>query len=170
MTKELEHRQADFDALYLATSHRLTRQIYALTNDAAEAQDCVQEAFEKAWARWNQIQGHPDPEAWVRTVARRLAISRWRRARAGLLQHRKLGQPHLVDAPSEDHIALMEAFCKISLKHREVIVLHHLCELTVAQVAQQLQIPEATVKARLQRGRRALAPLLAEQMECSRQE
>jgi len=41
------------------------------------------------------------------------------------------------------------------------IVLYHLCDLSVADVAQETGVPVGTVKARLSRGRRALAILLS---------
>jgi hypothetical protein len=41
-----------------------------------------------------------------------------------------------------------------------VIVLHHLLDLSVDQVAAELHIPAGTVKSRLSRARAALAPLL----------
>ena len=44
--------------------------------------------------------------------------------------------------------------------YRQVIVLHHLLELPVEQVARELGIPTGTVKSRLSRGRRALAARL----------
>ena len=45
---------------------------------------------------------------------------------------------------------------------RRAIVLHHLGGLSVAEVAHEVGAPEGTVKARLSRGRAALASLLAD--------
>jgi len=44
--------------------------------------------------------------------------------------------------------------------HRRAVVLHQLCDLSVAQIAADLGQPEATVKTHLSRGRAALAALL----------
>jgi RNA polymerase sigma-70 factor (ECF subfamily) len=41
-------------------------------------------------------------------------------------------------------------------------VLHHVCDLPVRDVAREVGVPEGTVKARLSRGRTALAALLAD--------
>ena len=71
----------DFDEFYSSSAARVLHAVYAMTGDRAEAQDCVQEAYARAWQRWGTVRGYGDPEAWVRTVARRVAVSRWRKAR-----------------------------------------------------------------------------------------
>jgi len=58
----------DFDAFYNATSRRLLHQIYAMTGNLADAQDCMQEAFARAWQHWQQVRRADDPAAWVRTA------------------------------------------------------------------------------------------------------
>ena len=71
----------EFDLFYAGTSARILRQLVLLTGSQAEAEDVTQEAFERAWLRWSTVRTCASPEAWVRTVARRLAVSRWRRVR-----------------------------------------------------------------------------------------
>src|SRR5688572_19943342 len=48
-----ERRVEEFDAFYAATAAALVRQVFAVTGDLAEAQDCVQEAYARAWQRWS---------------------------------------------------------------------------------------------------------------------
>lgn len=153
--------QDTFDAFYRASRQRLFDALYALTGDAGEAQDAVHEAFARAWQRWSTIEGYGDPEAWVRTVARRIAVSRWRRARNRLTAHRRYGTPPAIPGPSAESIALHAALARLPIEQRTAIVLHHLCDLPVSEVARETGAPEGTVKARLSRGRSALARLLA---------
>ena len=54
----------------------------------------------------------------------------------------------------------MAALRRLPAAQREAIALHHLADLPVAEVALTLGVPEGTVKARLARGRAALAVLL----------
>jgi RNA polymerase sigma-70 factor (ECF subfamily) len=152
--------QESFDDFYRTTSRRVVHQVYAMTGDLAEAQDCVQEAYARAWQRWGRVGSMADPEAWVRTVARRVAVSRWRRTMTStrhLLRQR--GEP-VAPAPSEDHQLIVQALRQIPRAQREAIVLHHLVGLPVAQVAAETGAPEGTVKARLHRGRTALAEII----------
>lgn len=150
-----------FDSFYRATRQRLFDTLYALTGDPGEAQDAVHEAYARAWQRWDRIGDYGDPEAWVRTVARRIAVSRWRRTRNRLVAHRRLGGPTPLPGPSTETLVLLAALRRLSVDQRTAIVLHHLCDLTVADVARETGVPEGTVKARLSRGRRALAALLS---------
>jgi RNA polymerase sigma-70 factor (sigma-E family) len=150
-----------FDAFYRDTRQRLFDCLVGLTGDRAEAQDVVHEAYARAWQRWQTVGDYADPEAWVRTVARRLAVSQWRRARSALRAYRRMGPDPPVRGPDVERMALVSALRQLPKKQREAIVLHHLVELPVAQIARETGVPEGTVKARLARGRRALAALLA---------
>jgi RNA polymerase sigma-70 factor, ECF subfamily len=153
---------AEFDAFYAGTSRRLLHQMYAMTGNLADAQELVQEAYARAWQRWGTVAGYDDPQAWVRTVAWRLAASRWRRAKTAMTALVRHGPPPDASPPSLDNVALVEALRQIPDAQRRAIVLHHLCGLSVAEVAHETHSPEGTVKARLARGRAALAELLAD--------
>ncbi|MGW1892378.1 SigE family RNA polymerase sigma factor [Streptomyces sp. NPDC002004] len=148
----------EFDLFYTASYPRLVGQLYALTGDHAEAQDAVQEAFIRAWDRRSSVlAGDRDPEAWIRTVAHRLAVSRWRRARHWWELVRGAPPPRPAPEPSPDHVALVSALRRLPEAQRTAIVLHHLCDLSVEQIAAQTGAAVGTVKARLSRGRTALA-------------
>jgi len=153
---------ASFDDFYRSTSRRVLHHVYALTGDLSEAQDCVQEAYARAWQRWARVSRHDDPEAWVRTVARRIAVSRWRRTKTamGYLLHH--GRPQTTAAPSEDHALLVRALRDLSQPQRDAVVLHHLVGLSVEEVARRTSVPVGTVKARLHRGRAALAVVIGD--------
>ncbi|MER7459360.1 SigE family RNA polymerase sigma factor [Micromonospora sp. NPDC126480] len=156
-----EDPQGSFDAFYRATRQRLFAFLYALTGNAAEAQDVLHEAYARAWQRWSTVRDCDSPEAWMRTVSRRIAVSRWRRARNAVFAHRRAGPPDDVPGPNPDNVALVAALARLPVEQRTAIVLHHLCDLPVAAVARETEAPEGTVKARLARGRRALADLLS---------
>ena len=146
--------------VYAVAYPRLVGQLVGVTGDPAEAEDVVMEAFARAAARPQVFAEVDNPEAWLRTVAVNLARSRWRRM---------LRWSHLIPALArseayadlpEEHLALMAALRSLPLTQREAIALHHLADLPVAEVALTLGVPEGTVKARLSRGRAALADLL----------
>ncbi|MFE5816132.1 SigE family RNA polymerase sigma factor [Streptomyces sp. NPDC056479] len=151
----------EFDAFYAAAFPRLTGQLYAFTGDHGEAQDVVQEAFVRAWDRRQQFLADSAPEAWIRTVAMRLAVSRWRRAKRWLELVRRTPPPTSTPGPDPEHTALVAALRELPEAQRMAIVLHHLCDLSVQQVASETGAPVGTVKARLARGRAALAQRLA---------
>ena len=154
---------AGFDAFYARTAPGLVRQLHAMTGDLSEAQDCVQEAFARAWQRWDRLDGYDAPEAWVRTVAWRLAVSRFRRIGAGVRALRRYGAAADVPELSTDRVALVAALARIPAAQRRAVVLHHVAGLSVREVADETGVPLGTVKARLSRGRTALAALLGEE-------
>lgn len=153
--------EREFDDFYTASFQRVTGQVYAMIGDRDEAQECVQEAFVRAWAHRRQLDRAEHPEAWVRTTAYRLAVSRWRRTTRGRRPaDRALATPTSTAAPSETHVALVAALRRLPEAQRRALVLHHIADLPVHAVAAELGVPEGTVKARLSRGRAALATLL----------
>ena len=152
----------EFDAFYAESVGRLIGYLYAMTGDLAEAQDVVQEAFARAWERRAELDLNGAPEAWVRTVAWRLAVSRWRKVRTALAFARRQGPPAAVLPPEPHHVVLVQALRRIPEAQRRAVVLHHLCDLTVEQVAAEVDCPVGTVKAQLSRGRAALARLLTD--------
>lgn len=156
----------EFDAFYTASFARVVGQVHAMIGDRDEAQECVQEAFVRAWSHRTQLERAHAPEAWVRTTAYRLAVSRWRRVvRSRRAPDRALQAGPEPAPPDPDRVALVAALRRLPEEQRRAIVLHHLADLPVAQVAAETGAPVGTVKARLSRGRAALALLLDEHDE-----
>ncbi|HKE98136.1 MAG TPA: SigE family RNA polymerase sigma factor [Actinomycetes bacterium] len=155
----------EFAEFYAGSYRRLLRQLFAITGDLAEAEDSLQEAFARASLRWPALSRYDAPEAWVRRVAlnlTRMAARRVRRRAALLL---RLGPPAPVPELSPDALDLHRALQALPRGQRTAIVLHHLVGLPVDQVAAELRVPAGTVKARLHRGRAALARRLADHVE-----
>lgn len=144
---------SDFDGFYLASRDRLVLQVAALTGDPAEALDHVQEAFIRAWTRWDRISEYDDPEGWVRRVAVNQAVSRWRRARRVLLRPAADDQRIHLDPEQQSLIAALR---RLSPREREAVVLHHLVGYSVEEIATELSVPTGTVKSWLSRGRARL--------------
>jgi RNA polymerase sigma-70 factor (ECF subfamily) len=151
--------ERDFDLLYQAHYQGLVAMAYALLGDLGEAQDVVQEAFCRAWRRWDTITGYEHPVAWVRRVAMNLASSRWRHLRAA---GRHLRRERMVNVPplEPDRVVLVAALRTLPADQRRALVLHHLVDLPVAEVARELGVSAGTVKSWLHRGRAALAARL----------
>ncbi len=152
--------KAEFETFYVASVAQVTTQVYAMIGDLSEAEDAVQEAYGRAWSRWRRISAYENPVAWVRTVAYRIAVSSWRRARNRLAAQIR-GMP-LQQAPplSPDTVALIDALRRISASQRRAIVLHYLAGMTVKEIAVETTASVSAVKAQLSRGRQALAQLL----------
>lgn len=148
--------------LYDASYRRLVAQMYAMSGDQAEAEDAVQDAFVRAIGNHRSFERLDNPEAWLRTVALNSLRNRWRRAKVlSALIPRLPGVGHSVEM-SPDHVALVRALAQLPPDLRAVVVLHHVGDVPVAEVALILQIPEGTAKTRLVKARSLLADLLSE--------
>jgi RNA polymerase sigma-70 factor (ECF subfamily) len=155
---------ADFDGFYRTHYPGLVAAAYALLGDLAEAQDVVQEAFCRTWRRWDTVIGYDNPVAWVRRVALNLANSRWRHLR---VVGRHASRERALEVPplEPDHVALVAALRTLPADQRRALVLHHLVDLPVTAVADEMGVAVGTVKSWLHRGRAALAARLGDAVE-----
>jgi RNA polymerase sigma-70 factor (ECF subfamily) len=82
-----------FAAFYTASYRRLLGQLFAVTGDLAVAENLLQEAYARAFARWAQVRAYDYPEAWVRRVALNLAAMAAKRLRRRAVALLGLGPP-----------------------------------------------------------------------------
>ena len=140
---------------------RLVVQLYGVTGDLGEAEDVVQEAFVRASSALARFAQADNPEAWLRTVALNLHRNRIRKVRGWVRARRVAESARPAALPGlEEHLDVVRALRRLPAQHREVLALHYLADLPVAEVAEALQVPEGTVKSRLSRARAALNDLL----------
>ena len=146
--------------VFEASYRRLVMQFYGLTGDWFEAEDLVQEAFVRAAAAGRRFTRTDNPEAWLRTTAVNLHRSRWRKRRNfARVRDQMLSGP--TDLPgAEARLDVIAALRRLPTPYRQVVALHHLADLSVAEIAETLDLPQGTVKSRLKRGRDALAAML----------
>jgi len=156
-----------FDDFYVTHFPVLTVQLTAYIGDLNEAQDVVQEAFCRAWTRWERLEAYDEPVTWVRRVAWNIATSRWRRMRtaASFLRRQRID---VVEGPSPDRVALDRALATLPPNQRKAVVLHHVAGLSVPEIAAELAVAEGTVKSWLHRGRTALNAALSTHREADR--
>lgn len=152
----------EFEEFYAHAVGRLTGQMFVMLGDLHEAQDVVQEAFVRGWSRRRQLVGDANPEGWIRTVAWRLAVSRWRGRRRSDEAWRRHGGPPVAQPPGLGSVALVTALRELPQRQRRTLALHYVCDLSVDQIAAETGVSVSTVKTHLVRGRAALAHLLPE--------
>jgi len=153
----------DLDALYAATYRRLVVQMYAICGNLADAEDAVQEAFITAIRKRRVLRTVRNPEAWVRTVALHRLHKGWRHASVVRRHEAADRSPEPIVEVGPEHVALVTALSRLDPDQREVVVLHHLADLSVADIADDLDLPIGTVKSRLGRGRARLSELLTDE-------
>ena len=148
--------------LYAAACPGLIGYLTVLGGNRADAEEIAQEAFVRLLERWPRVSEYDDPRGWLRLVATRMLISRARRRKVARLALPRLGGATTTEAPSGERLDLADALATLPVGSRAVVLLHHVHDLPVEEIATQLRIPVGTVKSRLSRARAALAPLVSE--------
>src|SRR5438067_7619961 len=145
--------EADFNRLYQASYGKVLGTLTAMLGDRAAAEDCVQDAFEKAYKKWATWQPIAPAEAWVHRIAVNAAVSHQRKMKLREVGEviRRIGRPGLAPDPQvlAENSDLAAALAKLPSKQAAVIVLRHYHGYTNRAIAQALGIPERTVASRL---------------------
>lgn len=160
---------ADFDRLYRDFRGRILQTATAIVGDAAEAEDCAQESFERAYVAWPEFRPEAPVEAWLHRIAVNVAISHRRRQAMRQVGEtlRRLGRPQTVPdvAAASDTIDLLKALQELPPGQAEVIVLRHLHGYSNREIGAALDIPERTVASRLAAAKMRLMEDLGDQIE-----
>ena len=92
-----------FDRLYRDNYPRLVRVLYAVLGDAAAAEDCVQEAFLRAYRAWGSFRPEKPPAAWIHQIALNTALSYRRKQKLREVGEvlRRFGRPAPVPDPAD---------------------------------------------------------------------
>ena len=165
------------DALALADQvYRVARH---LANSREDAEELVQETYDRAFRSWASFQPGTNLRAWLLRILTNLNIDRGRRQqRTPQMQPLEANDYYLYDklADDGDGIAdtdrvverlsqgdIVTALAEVPHDFRDVIVLVDIGDFSYADAAQILDIPVGTVMSRLHRGRRILKGALAEE-------
>lgn len=151
--------------VYEASYQRLVVQMLALCGSQADAEEAVQEAFVQALRRRREFAEVRNPEGWLRTVALNRLRNGWRHAAVVRRFRTVVPGPAAPLELGPDHVALVTALAGLGEDERLVVVLHHLADRRIDEIAAEIDVPVGTVKSRLSRGRAHLAGLMAEPAE-----
>ncbi|TME10187.1 MAG: RNA polymerase sigma factor [Chloroflexi bacterium] len=154
----------DFDRLYRTCYPRLLGTIYAITGDAASAEDCVQEAFLRAFKAWPRYRPERAAEAWIYQIAINTAISHRRRAKLRRIGEvlRRLGRPGLGPDPADGATTsdLIQALSALPPRVAADFVLRYHHGYNNREIARLEGVSERTIGTRLNQAREVLARIL----------
>ena len=153
--------EADFERLYKASYGKILASLVVVLGDRAAAEDCAQDAFERAFKKWPTWQPIAPPEAWVHRIAINAAVSYQRKRNIREVGEviRRIGLP--VDREHDNHRDLATALAQLPARQAAAIVLRHYHGYTNRAIAHSLGIPEGTVASRVRGARARLRAMLA---------
>jgi RNA polymerase sigma-70 factor (ECF subfamily) len=170
-----------FEEEALELSDQVYRVARRLVGSREEAEDLVQQTYERAFRAWRQFTPGTNLRAWLLRILTNLNIDRGRRQQrtpqttsldnetGDYFLYNQLESQLPEENPDEERVlerlsqdSVVEALADVPHDFRDVIVLVDIGEFSYADAAQILDIPIGTVMSRLHRGRRILKKNLAD--------
>lgn len=167
---------AAFDALLASRLDRCYRLAWSILSNEADAADATQEAFVAAWRQLPRLRDPRAFDGWLnRIVANSARMARRHRVRLREIEMPDEATGHPGPKPAAlppdpsgglafegvgEREAIGRAFDRLRPEERAILVLHHVEERPVAEIARSLGIPTGTAKWRLHAARRALETAL----------
>jgi RNA polymerase sigma-70 factor (ECF subfamily) len=170
-----------FEEEALELSDQVYRVARRLVGTREEAEDLVQQTYERAFRAWRQFTPGTNLRAWLLRILANLNIDRGRRQQRSpqttsldtetgdYFLYNKLESQVPEENPDEERVlerlsqdSVVGALAEVPHNFRDVVVLVDIGEFSYADAAQILDIPIGTVMSRLHRGRRILKKNLAD--------
>ncbi len=157
--------------LYYRTSNEVYNTVKFLVKDEDAAQDLLQDSYIKAFRSLDQLEDAAKFPAWIKRIAHNKAIDYLRKSRdvnfssmsmddddaeIEFEDERPESLPEVVIDRGETARLIGEILDALPDDQRACITLFYYDQLSVKEIADELEIPEATVKSRLQYGRRKI--------------
>jgi RNA polymerase sigma-70 factor (ECF subfamily) len=157
-------------------TRRVFNLCYRFTGNPTEAEDLSQEVFLRIYRTlpsYRPAQGAFP--TWLASVTRNLLVDHYRRTRRDRVtdsiedampvleeKHSEGRSPERLAHAAELNVQLQRALARLSPELREAVILRDLQQLEYNEIQAVLQVPEGTVKSRINRGRIELARVLGE--------
>jgi len=136
----------------------------SLAGNEDAALDVLQEAWIRVFRGIHKLKDPAKLRSWLYSVVHGIAVDRIRRNRAreraesaALEDFEEVEEPEFAAGDAE---AIHAALEQIEVRHREVLVLHFLEDLSIAEIAEVVGCSEGTVKSRLHYAKRAMKEIL----------
>jgi RNA polymerase sigma-70 factor (ECF subfamily) len=165
---------ASWEGVVRTHTRRIYNLCYRFTGRREEAEDLAQEVFLRVFRTLNSY--NPEQGAlgvWMHRVARNLLIDHYRATRKERysvslddemprLEQKESGapRPDRALAQTELSAAVQQGLTRLSPELREAVILRDLQGFEYREISQVLDIPEGTVKSRINRGRAELGKIL----------
>jgi RNA polymerase sigma-70 factor, ECF subfamily len=157
-----------FEVFYAEQAGRTLAMLLALRGPRVAAEELVQEAFVRAYRRWDEVGVMARPDLWVQRVALNLASSQLRRLAAeGRALVRSGARPAggVETSGFDDADRFWRLVRRLTPHQARVVALHYAADRSVAEIAEVLGVAEGTVKAHLHKARARLTELLGQEFE-----
>ena len=154
-----------FEDLIAAMERPLLYYATSLTGNSDSGLDVLQEVWIKAFRGIGKLKDPGAVRSWLYSITHGIAVDRIRRntsrERAEAVELEDFQEADEPSFAEEDAAAIHQALSEIGLRHREVLVLHFLEDLSIAEIAKVVGCSEGTVKSRMHYAKRAMKEILS---------
>lgn len=144
---------------------------YRMLGQGQDAEDAAQEVFLRVYRQLGSYDPVHRFSTWVLSIASHYCIDQLRKRRLNLVPLESIvtwarsrqAQPDDIAIDGEERDQLQRLLARMPEKYRLALILRYWYDLSYAEIAQVVKLPENTVKTRLHRARQMLAGLIAQQ-------
>jgi len=153
-----------FEDLIAAMERPLLYYAASITGNQDSGLDVLQEVWIKVFRGISKLKDPGALRSWLYSITHGIAVDRIRRnssrERAESVELESFQEAEEPSFAAEDAAAIHQALSELGLKHREVLVLHFLEDLSIAEIAKVVECSEGTVKSRMHYAKRAMKEVL----------
>ena len=153
-----------FEDLIAVMERPLLYYASGLTGNVDSGLDVLQEVWIKVLRDIRKLRDPGSLRSWLYAITHGIAVDRIRRntsrERAEQAELEDFEETEEPSFAKEDAAAIHQALSQIGLRHREVLVLHFLEDLSIAEIAEVVGCSEGTVKSRIHYAKRAMKEIL----------
>jgi RNA polymerase sigma-70 factor (ECF subfamily) len=168
-----EETSSSFEAMVAAEHAYVARLVGRLLGWRSDVDDVVQDVFVAAFCAWSKFRGDCAARTWLTRIAvnkcRSFERRRWLREKLAAVWHaRQASASRVVSHPADEgetaeHVR--RAVQQLRKRDREIVILHHLEQFSIAEIAAVLKISHNAVEVRLTRARQRLKGILRRELE-----
>jgi RNA polymerase sigma-70 factor (ECF subfamily) len=153
-----------FEDLIAVMERPLLYYAASLTGNADSGLDVLQDVWIKAFRGIRKLKDPGSLRSWLYSVTHGIAVDRIRknysREQAEKVQLEDFQEADEPSFAEEDAEAIHQALSQVGIKHREVLVLHFLEDLSLTEIASVVGCSEGTVKSRIHYAKLAMKEIL----------
>ncbi len=169
--------EAAFEQLYRLFSGQVFSIAMRLTSSQPEAEEITQEVFVSVYKNIHRFEFQSAFSTWLYRIVVRRAADSFRKVKKHIINRISIDSdehapvysladsgltPHEALIDSQNQHTLERAIQKLGGKHKTIVVLRYVQELSYEEIAQVLECRIGTVKSRLNRAHRLLKQILDE--------
>ena len=151
-----------FESFFDREARTLFRRLCAVTGNAGEAEEIMQDAFLALWERWERVGAMEDPTGYLYRTSMNMFRKRGRRAALALRRRLALAPDPVPFADIDEQQDVVAALRELSPRQRAAVVLIDVLDYSSEDAGKALGVTAGTVRGLASRARETLRQRMSE--------